>query len=56
MHHFNQFDEFGNSAWHYNVTGHAIEEAYNIARTGKNRLAAYVSATGSAGQLRQEIT
>lgn len=48
---FNQFDEFGNSAWHYNITGHAIEEAYNMARTGKGRLAAYISATGSAGTI-----
>lgn len=23
---FNQFDEFGNYLWHYNVTGHAMEE------------------------------
>ena len=29
---FNQFDEFGNCAWHYNVTGHAIEEAYNMVK------------------------
>ncbi len=48
---FNQFDEFGNSAWHYNVTGHAIEEAFNMVRSGKSRLAAYISATGSAGTI-----
>ena len=24
---FNQFEEFGNHLWHYDVTGHAIEEA-----------------------------
>ena len=23
---FNQFDEFGNYLWHYDITGHAIEE------------------------------
>ena len=23
---FNQFDEFGNHLWHYDVTGHAMEE------------------------------
>lgn len=46
---FNQFDEFGNSAWHYNVTGHAIEEAFHDIK-GKN-LAGYVSATGSAGTI-----
>lgn len=48
---FNQFDEFGNSCWHYDVTGHAIEEAVRISATGKTSLAAYVSATGSAGTI-----
>jgi cysteine synthase len=48
---FNQFDEFGNAAWHYNITGNAIEEIYNKVRTEKSRLAAYVSATGSAGTI-----
>ena len=23
---FNQFDEFGNYLWHYEITGHAMEE------------------------------
>ena len=23
---FNQFEEFGNHLWHYDVTGHAMEE------------------------------
>src|SRR5258706_2173016 len=32
---FNQFEEFGNYLWHYEVTGHAIEEAFRqIARPG----------------------
>jgi cysteine synthase len=48
---FNQFDEFGNAAWHYNVTGQAIEEVYNAVRGDRSRLAAYVSATGSAGTI-----
>jgi len=48
---FNQFDEFGNVAWHYNITGSAIEEVYDLVKTGKSRLAAYVSATGSAGTI-----
>ena len=48
---FNQFDEFGNSAWHYNTTGRAIEEVYNLIRGKNSRLAAYVSATGSAGTI-----
>ena len=48
---FNQFEEFGNSCWHYEVTGHAVEEVFrNVA--GKNsKLAAYISATGSAGTI-----
>ena len=48
---FNQFDEFGNAAWHYNITGSAIEEVYNILKTPKSSLAAFVSATGSAGTI-----
>ena len=48
---FNQFDEFGNSAWHYTVTGSAIEEVYNKVKDKKSNLAAYVSATGSAGTI-----
>ena len=48
---FNQFDEFGNAAWHYNVTGKAIEEVYDYIKTDKSRLAAYISATGSAGTI-----
>lgn len=47
---FNQFDEFGNAAWHYNITGKAIEEVFNNLG-GKVNLAAYVSATGSAGTI-----
>lgn len=48
---FNQFDEFGNPAWHYTVTGSAIEEVYNKIKGKNNTLAAYVSATGSAGTI-----
>ena len=48
---FNQFEEFGNSVWHYTVTGSAIEEIYSTLKTDKSRLAAYVSATGSAGTI-----
>lgn len=47
---FNQFDEFGNAAWHYNITGKAIEEVFK-GLGGKFNLAAYVSATGSAGTI-----
>lgn len=48
---FNQFDEFGNSVWHYNITGDAIEEIFNLLKTENSKLAAYVSATGSAGTI-----
>jgi cysteine synthase len=48
---FNQFEEFGNSCWHYEVTGHAVEEAFRLVAGGESRLAAYVSATGSAGTI-----
>jgi cysteine synthase len=48
---FNQFDEFGNSAWHYNTTGRAIEEVFNLIKGKNSKLAAYVSATGSGGTI-----
>lgn len=48
---FNQFDEFGNAAWHYNITGHALNELFNQVKSDKSRLSAYVSATGSAGTI-----
>ncbi len=48
---FNQFDEFGNPAWHYNTTGPAIEEVYNKLKNDNSNLAVYVSATGSAGTI-----
>ncbi len=48
---FNQFDEFGNSGWHYNITGSAIEEVFKENLNGQGNIAAYVSATGSAGTI-----
>ena len=48
---FNQFDEFGNAAWHFNTTGQAIEEVYKKIKTEKSKLAAFISATGSAGTI-----
>jgi cysteine synthase A len=48
---FNQFEEFGNPVWHYNVTGPAAEDVYAGVKTPSTRLAAYVSATGSAGTI-----
>ncbi|MRR10023.1 pyridoxal-phosphate dependent enzyme, partial [bacterium] len=51
---FNQFDEFGNPIWHYNVTGPAIQEVFdglNRSSGSKLKAAAYISATGSAGTI-----
>ncbi len=48
---FNQFDEFGNAAWHYSITAKAIEETYQKVKGQNSHLAAYVSATGSAGTI-----
>lgn len=48
---FNQFDEFGNPAWHYNVTGPALAETFQTVAGGQGHFAAYISATGSAGTI-----
>ena len=48
---FNQFDEFGNAIWHYEMTGAIIEEIFERIARPDNRLTAYVSATGSAGTI-----
>jgi cysteine synthase len=46
---FNQFDEFGNPIFHYNVTGPAFMEV--MAALSPLRPAAFISATGSAGTI-----
>lgn len=48
---FNQFEEFGNPIFHYQVTGPAMQEAFAGLPGEPARLAAYVSATGSAGTI-----
>ena len=48
---FNQFEEFGNPIWHYHVTGSAVLEVFDKIKTPTSRLAAWVSATGSAGTI-----
>ncbi|MCP4219213.1 MAG: pyridoxal-phosphate dependent enzyme [bacterium] len=48
---FNQFDQFGNPAWHYNTTGNAVYEVFESIKTRHSNLAAFVSATGSAGTI-----
>jgi cysteine synthase len=48
---FNQFDEFGNYLWHYEVTGHAMEEVLNQVMGSKDTYRGMASATGSAGTI-----
>jgi cysteine synthase len=48
---FNQFDEFGNYLWHYEVTGHALEEVLQIEMGPRDEYRGFVSATGSAGTI-----
>jgi cysteine synthase len=48
---FNQFDEFGNPLFHYHVTGNAFLELFDALKDSNSRLAAYISATGSAGTI-----
>ncbi len=48
---FNQFEEFGNPIFHYNVTGPALEEVFAGLQGANWRAAAFVSATGSAGTI-----
>jgi cysteine synthase A len=48
---FNQFDEFGNYLWHYEVTGAAAESVYRTLAGEGDSCAAWVGATGSAGTL-----
>ena len=48
---FNQFEEFGNPIFHYQVTGPAVEEVFGYLREPGTTLSAFVSATGSAGTI-----
>ena len=48
---FNQFDEFGNYLWHYDVTGHAMEEVLNQVMGPEDVYRGIVSATGSGGTI-----
>ena len=48
---FNQFDEFGNYLWHYDITGHALEELVKQLAGPKDEYRGMVSATGSAGTI-----
>ena len=48
---FNQFEEFGNYLWHYEITGHAMEEALKKLMGPKDHYRGMASATGSAGTI-----
>ena len=48
---FNQFEEFGNYLWHYEVTGHAMEEVVRKVNGKHGRYRGMASATGSAGTI-----
>jgi cysteine synthase len=48
---FNQFDEFGNYLWHYEITGHAMVELLQQVMGPQDEYRGMVSATGSAGTI-----
>ncbi len=48
---FNQFEEMGNHLWHYQVTGSAIQEAFEAAKRPGDRLAGACFTSGSAGTI-----
>ena len=48
---FNQFDEFGNYLWHYEITGHAMQEVLGEVLGPQDRYRGMASATGSAGTI-----
>jgi cysteine synthase len=48
---FNQFEEFGNYLWHFEVTGHAMAEVVERVMGPRDQYRGMVSATGSAGTI-----
>ena len=48
---FNQFEEFGNYLWHYDVTGHAMEEVLKNTLGPKDTYRGVALTTGSAGTI-----
>jgi cysteine synthase len=48
---FNQFDEFGNYLWHYDITGHAMEDVLKKELRPNDNYAGVVLTTGSAGTI-----
>jgi cysteine synthase len=48
---FNQFDEFGNHLWHYEVTGHAMEDVLEREMRAGDTYRGVVLTSGSSGTL-----
>ena len=48
---FNQFEEFGNYMWHYDITGHAMEEVLRGIMGPRDEYRGVVLTTGSAGTI-----
>jgi cysteine synthase len=48
---FNQFEEFGNYLWHYEITGHAMEEVLEKSLGPKDSYRGVILTTGSAGTI-----
>ncbi|HMK09260.1 MAG TPA: pyridoxal-phosphate dependent enzyme [Anaerolineales bacterium] len=48
---FNQFEEFGNYLWHYEVTGHAMQEVIERALERGGTYRGAILTTGSAGTI-----
>lgn len=48
---FNQFEEFGNYLWHYEVTGHAMQEVLEQELTPNGAFRGVALTTGSAGTI-----
>ena len=48
---FNQFDEFGNYLWHYEVTGHAMQDVLERELGPDDEYRGVVLTTGSAGTI-----
>lgn len=48
---FNQFEEFGNHLWHYEVTGSAMEDVLNEVMGENDNFAGVTLTSGSAGTL-----
>lgn len=48
---FNQFEEFGNYLWHYEVTGHAMQEVLEKELGARGNYRGLILTTGSAGTI-----